>query len=414
MNTLTHSAAELCKAEIGALYLHEGDVLVARGVADVDSAQADFLRRTPLRNDSSTYVGRTIRAGAIRNIADVASEREIGLLKRFSEILGFRSILFVPLMREGRGIGVFALARQRTGQFSQRDVDLVQTFADQAVIAIENVRLFDEVQAKTRDLTEALTYQTGSGNILKVIASSPTDVGPALKAIVESACQLCDAYDAAVVLQDGEYLRISAHHGPIPIGIEKWPINRRTTAGRAFVDQTPVHIEDLSDEKHADFTDGRELSLRMGHRTILSVPLLREGESIGAIVLRRTEVHPFSDKQIALLQSFADQAVIAIGNVRLFDEVQAKTADLTESLLQQTATADVLKVISRSAFDLQAVLETLVESAARLCEADEGAILQPKGDGYGLAADWGFAPGKREFLQLLFSGRGRASQPEGF
>ena len=221
MNTLTHSAAELCKAEIGALYLHEGDVLVARGVADVDSAQADFLRRTPLRNDSSTYVGRTILAGAIRNIADVASEREIGLLKRFSEVLGFRSILFVPLMREGRGIGVFALARQRTGQFSQRDVDLVQTFADQAVIAIENVRLFDEVQAKTRDLTEALTYQTGSSNILSVIASSPTDVGPALKAIVESACELCDAYDAAVVLQDGEYLRISAHHGPIPIGIEK-------------------------------------------------------------------------------------------------------------------------------------------------------------------------------------------------
>jgi two-component system NtrC family sensor kinase len=156
MNTLTHSAAELCKAEIGALYLREGDVLVALGVADADPAQADFLRRTPLQNDGSTYVGRTILAGAIRNIADVANETEIGLLKRFSEALGFRSILFVPLMREGRGIGVFALARKRTGQFSQREVDLVQTFADQAVIAIENVRLFDEVQARTRELAKSL------------------------------------------------------------------------------------------------------------------------------------------------------------------------------------------------------------------------------------------------------------------
>ena len=158
LNTLTHSAAELCKAEIGALYLCEGDVLVALGVADADPAQADFLRRTPLQNDSSTYVGRTILEGAIRNIADVANETEIGFLNRFSEALGFRSILFVPLMREGRGIGVFALARKRAGQFSQRDVDLVRTFADQAVIAIENVRLFNEVRARTRELSQSLDH----------------------------------------------------------------------------------------------------------------------------------------------------------------------------------------------------------------------------------------------------------------
>ena len=198
------------------------------------------------------------------------------------------------------------------------------------MIAIENARLFDEVQAKTRDLTEALTYQTGSSNILKVIASSPTDVGPVLKAIVENACELCDAYDAVVVLKDGDDLRFSAHHGPIPIGLETWPINRNWTAGRAFVDKRPVHVHDLFDS--ADFPDGRELARRMGHRSILSVPLLRENESIGAIVLRRTEVHPFSDKQITLLQTFADQAVIAIGNVRLFDEVQARTRELSQSL----------------------------------------------------------------------------------
>ncbi len=510
MNTLTHSAAELCKAELNALYIREGDVLVARGVADADPAQADFLRRTPLQADNSTYIGRTLLAGAIRNIADVDEEREIGLLKRFSEALDFRSILFVPLMREGRGIGVFALARKRKGQFSQREVELVQTFADQAVIAIENARLFDEVQAKTLDLTEALerqtattevlsvisrspsdlrpvleaisetaarlcgseqtmffrfdgevfrilaswnfppdvhemlerrplrpghpsavgragaslkpvcipdvladphygltseqnraryrttlavplmrdgrligafslnrsepnsftekhielvamfadqaviaientrlfdevqaktrelsealTYQTGSANILRVIASSPTDVEPTLKAIVESACELCGAYDAGVLLKDGEFLRFSAHHGSIPIGLERWPINRRWAAGRAFIDQTPVHIEDISDESHSDLSDGRGLAIRMGHRSILSVPLLHESESIGAIVLRRKEVHPFTEKQITLLQTFADQAVIAIGNVRLFEEVQARTRELAASL----------------------------------------------------------------------------------
>jgi two-component system NtrC family sensor kinase len=156
MNTLAHSAAELCKSEINALYLREGDVLVARGVADADSAQADFLRRTPLQSDSSTYIGRALLAGAIRNIADVEKETEVGLLKRFSEALGFKSILFVPLMREGRGIGVFSLARKRTGLFTQREVDLVQTFADQAVIAVENARLFDEVQQRTRELAASL------------------------------------------------------------------------------------------------------------------------------------------------------------------------------------------------------------------------------------------------------------------
>jgi GAF domain-containing protein len=167
---------------------------------------------------------------------------------------------------------------------------------------------------------------------------------------------LCDAYDAAVLLRDGDDLRFNAHHGPIPIGLEKWPINRRWTAGRAFVDQKPVHIENLQDETNAEFSDGRELSLRMGHRSILSVPLLREKESIGAIVLRRNEVHPFTDKQISMLQTFADQAVIAIGNVRLFEEVQAKTNDLSEALRQQTATSEVLSVISSSAGDLAPVL----------------------------------------------------------
>jgi signal transduction histidine kinase len=197
-----------------------------------------------------------------------------------------------------------------------------------------------------------------------------------------------------VLLQDGDYLRFRSHHGPIPIGIEKWPISRNWLSGRVFIDQVPVHIEDLSDEKHADLAEGRELALRMGHRSILGVPLLRESKSIGVIVLRRTEVHPFNDKQIALLQTFADQAVIAISNVRLFEEVQARTEDLAESLKQQTATSEVLKTISQSAFDLEKVLQTLVESAAHLCDADKATITRRKdgvlyrGEFFGFSKDF--------------------------
>ncbi len=307
-----------------------------------------------------------------------------------------RTVLSVPLLRENEGIGAIVLRRTEVQPFSDKQIALLQTFADQAVIAIGNVRLFEEVQAKTRDLTEALTYQTGSGNILRVIASSPTDVGPVLNAIVESASELCEAYDAVVLLKDGDELRFSAHHGPIPINIEKWPISRNWTAGRAFLDQKPVHVHDLLSDEGDDFPDGRELSRIAGHlgsvRTILSVPLLREKESIGAILLRRTEVQPFGEKQIALLKTFADQAVIAIGNVRLFDEVQAKTRDLTESLQQQTATADVLKVISRSTFDLPAVLQTLVESAARLCDADKTIITRERNGAFYRAEACGFSP----------------------
>jgi signal transduction histidine kinase len=167
---------------------------------------------------------------------------------------------------------------------------------------------------------------------LGVIASSPTDVGPVLKAIVESACELCDAYDSAVSLKEGDDLRFSAHHGPIPLVLDRWPINRNWTAGRAFLDRKPVHLHDALSDEGNEFPDGQELSRIMGHRTILSVPLLREGESIGAISLRRLEVHPFSDKQIALLQTFADQAVIAIGNVRMFEQVQQRTKELSLSL----------------------------------------------------------------------------------
>ncbi|QDW38772.1 GAF domain-containing protein [Bradyrhizobium sp. KBS0727] len=330
LQTLVESAARLCEADNGTITRQDQGVFYRAEAFGFSRKFLDVVRRIPVEPSRGSVAGRALLEGKLVHIPDVSDDPEY----TFTSEIGldqFRTALGIPMLREGVPIGVLTLSRSEARPFTDKQIELVTTFADQAAIAIENVRLFDEVQAKTRDLTEALTYQTGSANILKVIASSPTDVGPVLRAIVENACELCDAYDSVVLLRDGDQLRISAHHGPIPMSIDKWPINRGWTAGRAFVDQKPVHVHDLLAEGD-EFPDGRELSQRMGHRTILSVPMLREGDSIGAIVLRRTEVHPFSDKQIALLQTFADQAVIAIGNVRMFEQVQQRTKELSQSL----------------------------------------------------------------------------------
>jgi GAF domain-containing protein len=340
---LVTSAAKLCDAEKGMIFLRQHDhyqMVCNYGFSPEFEA---FAKAHPLPADGGSTTARAAASGTVVQAADVLADKtQSAAALEYQRLGGHRTNLGVPLRREGETIGVFTLTRQIVRQFTQRQIELVQTFADQAVIAIENVRLFEEVQAKTRDLSEALTYQTGSANILKVIASSPTEVGPVLKAIVENACEVCDAHDAAVLLKDGDDLRFNAHHGPIPIGLEKWPINRRWTAGRAFLDRKPVHLHDLLAEENADFSDGRELSRRMGHRSILSVPLLRDNESIGAIVLRRTEVQPFTDKQIILLQTFSDQAVIAIGNVRLFEQVQQRTRELAASLEELRTALDRL------------------------------------------------------------------------
>jgi GAF domain-containing protein len=393
MNTLTRSASELCAADMSGLFLREGDVLIARGVSNIDAKLADMVRTTPVPIDDQTYMGRGVLTGEITNLADVDSDPLSTRFLTFQKAFGYRSLMVVPLMREGRGVGVFALCSNRTGAFSQRQIELVQTFADQAVIAIENVRLFDEVQARTRDLTEALTYQTGSSNILKVIASSPTDVGPVLKAIVESACELCGAYDALVRLKDGDSLAFGAHHGPLPVSLANVPITENSTGGLAVIERKSVHVHDLLSPEGDRFPHAQELArTHGGARTMLSVPLLRENESIGAIVLRRTEVQPFSEKQISLLQTFADQAVIAIGNVRLFDEVQARTRDLTEALTYQTGSSNILKVIASSPTDVGPVLQAIVESACELCEADDAVAQLRDGDDLVFAAHRGSIP----------------------
>jgi GAF domain-containing protein len=339
------------------------------------------------------------QAGEVTQVTDTEAFSDALPLLNIARARGYRSMLFAPLMNDGVSIGFIAVTRVQPGTFPDHHVQLLRTFADQAVIAIENARLFDEVQAKTRELTQALTYQTGSSNILSVIASSPTDVGPVLKAIVESACELCDAYDAIVRLKDGNDLNLNAHHGPMPVSFEKLPINRNSLSGRSVVDKMPIHVHDVLSAEGDEFPDAQRISRPQGNRTILSVPLLRENESIGAIVLRRTEAHPFTDQQIALLQTFADQAVIAIGNVRLFEEVQERTEDLRESLEFQTASSDVLKVISSSPDSLQPVLDVIVDTARHLCGTETSTIFLLKDDKFHIAAASGARPEYMAFLQ---------------
>jgi GAF domain-containing protein len=399
LDALLTSACHLCEADIGTIrYKDDGDFRLA-ATFGCPPEWIDQFSKYSTKADRSSVFGRTIVDGHTVHIPDVLADPDFKRPEA-QKLMGFRAALGVPLSRDGQAFGVINLFRFAVGSFEDKQIELVQTFADQAVIAIENVRLFDEVQARTRDITEALTYQTGSANILKVIASSPTDVGPVLKAIVETACELCEAYDAVLVLKDGQDLRFSAHHGPIPMTLVKWPINRNWTAGRAFVDQRPVHVHDLQSSEGDEFPDGREMSRLMGHRTILSVPLLSEGESIGTIVLRRTEVHPFNDKQTNLLQTFADQAVIAIGNVRLFEEVRARTRDLTESLQQQTATADVLKVISTSSGELEPVFQAMLENAVRLCDAKFAMLMlyEKETNEFRGVGKWNLPPAYSEFF----------------
>ena len=275
-----------------------------------------------------------------------------------------------------------------------KQIELAETFADQAVVAIENTRLFEAEQQRTRELSESLEQQTATSDVLRVISSSPTDIQPVLETIGERAEKLCNAEISAVCIVDGELIRLASIHGMTEAGVEAvrrlFPMQRtdETITARAIRTRSVCHVADvLSDPQYQQ----KDIARLAGIRGCLGVPMVRDEQVVGAIFVARRQPGLFSDTQVQLLKTFADQAVIAIENVRLFKETKI-------SLEQQTATADVLKIISRSTFDLRTVLQTLVESAARFCDADKASIIREKNGAFYATEAYGFSD---EFLDYM-------------
>jgi two-component system, NtrC family, sensor kinase len=389
---IVERARDLCDGYGATVYEFDGTLIhwrAATGVSDNPSARQVVATMYPMRPTREWPAGRAIIDRQIIHISDL--EIEPGLTPALQG-LTVKSAVLVPMMRGSLPIGAVSLGSRERGGFADTQIELLKTFAEQAVIAITSAETYRELQERTRDLQDSLQFQTATAEVLRVIASSPTDVKPVLDAIVESACRLCEASDAYVALKDGGDLVFQTHHGSIPVAWKRRQINRQWPAGRTVVDGRFVHLRDVLAGEGDEFPDGREIARSDGARSVLTVPLMREGEGVGVIILRRTEVQPFTDKQIALLKTFADQAVIAIGNVHLFEEVQAKTRDLSETLEFQTASSEVLKVISQSPDALQPVLDVIAKTSQKLCEADAATIFLLSGVRLVVAAVSGASP----------------------
>jgi signal transduction histidine kinase len=376
-DTIVRSAARLCDAVFSTLIRFDGELLHLAAHHNFIPEGLQVLQRIFPSLPRDHLSGRAILNRTVVHVPNIPSDPDVPQASRdLARAMGYRSLLAVPMLRGGNPIGAILVTRVE-GAFPPKQIDILKTFADQAVIAIENVRLFQELQVRNRDLTEALEQQTATSEVLKVISRSTFDLQPVLETLIENATRLCGADHAHIFTIDGELLRPAVAYGVSPYFreyLERNPlrVGPGSAAGRAAFERRTVHIHDVLAEPGYQYS---ELQEREGYRNLLAVPMLREEVLVGVITLRKKKAGSFTDKQIELVTTFADQAVIAIENVRLFHELQARTEELARSVRELKALGEVSQAVS-STLDLQTVLTTIVARAVELSGTNGGLIYE--------------------------------------